>query len=121
MKLRTLIVDLDCPFGINHFNLVECDQCLFTVVETDNVFDVKWNMAPYQQTPSTGTWTITAPATTTDVTWTNVGGTGMTTTSFHAYSNASDIVVHNAVPDNMHLSISGTTTTDLTKLFEEEN
>ncbi len=28
MKRRTLIVDLDCPFGINHFDLLLCDRCV---------------------------------------------------------------------------------------------
>jgi len=27
VKRRTLIVDLDCPFGINHFDLVDCNEC----------------------------------------------------------------------------------------------
>lgn len=27
MKRRILIVDLDCPFGINHYDLVDCGEC----------------------------------------------------------------------------------------------
>ena len=37
MKLRTLIVDLDCEFGINHFNLVPCEECLATSKRVENL------------------------------------------------------------------------------------
>lgn len=85
MKRRILIVDLDCPFGINHFDLMDCDQCatvdkLFEKIEAPP-------FAPVQKT--TFQWTQTTDSTDnlTDIQWSNVSGGSYTHTMHFTVDN----------------------------------
>ncbi len=90
MKLRTLIVDLDCPYGINHFNLMPCEECLMPKDLSKTITAPVPFHAPI--TDYKFQWTTTDTNDTT-VTWGND-----TSTSAHADHftvNASDITVWN--------------------------
>jgi hypothetical protein len=64
---RILIIDLDCPFGINHFDLVECDSCAIedTTVNTglvttwdgtysgNTTFNITWDTSDLWTDPPT--------------------------------------------------------------------
>ncbi len=84
MKRRTLIVDLDCPFGINHFDLMECDMCvdqemILEKMKTGIVNPLS-NVPPFApvQTNQTIEWTTISAGSTTDMTWTNFSGGAVT-------------------------------------------
>lgn len=105
MKRRILIVDLDCPFGINHFDLMLCDECVNGEMMAEKLQKMTGISPPppFTPMPSTGTlqWTQTitgAGSTTTDLTgnftdiqWSNVGG-GSSTHTLHLTldNNAAD-------------------------------
>ena len=71
MKRRTIIVDLDCPFGINHFDLIPCDDCLEHDLSTIPIPMASPPFAPV--TTQTFEWT-TIGSSTTDASWTNISG-----------------------------------------------
>ncbi len=89
MKLRTLIVDLDCAYGINHFNLVPCDECLATNEKVNTLI-----ATPFVQDSShTFQWTTNDTA---DYTVTYSGGSSTTAAHFdhlHVTPNGGDITI----------------------------
>jgi len=87
VKRRILIVDLDCPFGINHYDLVDCEECQSTEILLDKTL----------QTIS--------PQGSSTVTWTTISG-GSTT----QWGNTTDIFyVDNGADSDTNLKISFTT------------
>ena len=123
MKLRTLLVDLDCGFGNNHFNLVDCEECVAVASHIAGGFQV----IP----ESSGIWTTT-PAVTTGTVYISSGTTTVTpqwSTGDSGHYDHMHITVDNTSADTTWSSsfltdisgtVSGTLTTDITKLFEEE-
>ena len=95
MKLRTLIVDLDCPYGINHFQLLPCEDCFVAEEMKKNLAKTIVNPVPFAPADYKFEWYTKDSTDTTTITW-DTGSGGASTASGRWYGSASAHASHYA-------------------------
>jgi len=104
VKRRVLIIDLDCPFGINHYDLVDCEEC-----QTQEILLDKTLQTISPQGSSTVTWTTISTSSTTE--W---GGMGDSSTSVFYLDNGTDLTTMTNL--KMLFTTDSTTSTVMSKI-----